>query len=206
MTTPPSPSSAAAWRSAAPASAGCCRIRAGHPAAEAIESYRQVLGDLPGNLPTKTPPSPISAAAWQSATTNSPACCRKRASYRTRRPSAARRWRSDRSCPTTIPPSRNTAKHWRKATTISAICCRDCRHPGIADTQTVPGPCSGEPRGEHSVIYSRSQRAASGCRLSARPTKARERNLPGVLGAARLFRRIAVRRDPQTRCHASRAW
>jgi hypothetical protein len=74
----------------------------------------------------------------------------------------------------------------------------------IADTQTVPGPCSGEPRGEHRVIYSHSQRAASGCRLSARSTKARERNQPGVLGAARLFRRIAVRRDPQTRCHASR--
>ena len=66
----------------------------------------------------------------------------------------------------------------------------DCRHPGIADTQTLlapcPGiadtqtllaPCSREPRREHSVIYSRSQRAASGCRLSARPTKARDRNL-----------------------------
>jgi hypothetical protein len=48
---------------------------------------------------------------------------------------------------------------------------------GIADTQTVPGPCSEEPRGGHRAIYSRSQRAASGCRLSARPTKARERNL-----------------------------
>ena len=48
---------------------------------------------------------------------------------------------------------------------------------GIADTQTLLAPCSGEPRGEHSVISSRSQRAESGCRLSARPTKARDRNL-----------------------------
>ena len=48
---------------------------------------------------------------------------------------------------------------------------------GIADTQTLLAPCSGEPRREHSVIYSRSQRAASGCRLRARPTKARDRNL-----------------------------
>ena len=47
----------------------------------------------------------------------------------------------------------------------------------IVDTQTVPDPCSGEPAGEHSLISSRSQRAESGCRLSARPTKARERNL-----------------------------
>ena len=47
----------------------------------------------------------------------------------------------------------------------------------IADTQTLLATCSGEPRREHSVIYSRSQRAASGCRLSARPTKARDRNL-----------------------------
>jgi hypothetical protein len=52
-----------------------------------------------------------------------------------------------------------------------------CSDSGIADTQTVLNPYSGEPGGEHSVIYSRSQRAASGCRLSARPTKARERNL-----------------------------
>ncbi len=52
-----------------------------------------------------------------------------------------------------------------------------CSDSGIADTQTVLNPYSGEPRREHSVIYSRSQRAASGCRLSARPTKARDRNL-----------------------------
>jgi hypothetical protein len=76
----------------------------------------------------------------------------------------------------------------------------------VADTQAMPAPkARGCKRGEQTVIHSRSQRAASGCPLNARLTNARERNQPRVLGTARPFRRIAVRRDPHTRWHASRA-
>ena len=51
-------------------------------------------------------------------------CCGTRASWRRRRPSSARRWRSTRSWPTTTPPSPNSAAAWRKTTSTSATCCR----------------------------------------------------------------------------------
>jgi hypothetical protein len=75
----------------------------------------------------------------------------------------------------------------------------DCRHPDSAWS-----------------VFGRTTRRAQG-HLLAQPargiwmsiecaTHEGPRTESRVLGAARLFRRIAVRRDPQTRSHASRAW
>ena len=89
-TTPPSPNSAAAWRTATTTSAGCCRRRASRRRRRPSTARRWRSSR---SWPTTTPPSPNSAATWRTATTTSASCCRTRASRRRRRPSSARRWR-----------------------------------------------------------------------------------------------------------------
>ena len=120
-TTPPSPNSAAAWRTATTTSASCWRTRASRRRRRPSTARRW---RSTRSWPTTTPPSPNSAATWRAATTTSAGCCGTRASRRRRRPSSARRWRSTRSWPTTTPPSPNSAAAWRTATSTSASCCR----------------------------------------------------------------------------------
>ena len=126
-TTPPSPTSASAWRSATYTTAKCCRIRASRRRRR--PSFARRLRST-RSWSTTTPPSPTSAATWRGVSVGSPNCCRGRGSQRRRRPNPERRWRSGRSWPTTTPRSPTSANTWRGASAARRTAIEDGQASG----------------------------------------------------------------------------
>ena len=81
--TPPSPSSATAWRPATSTSASCSPRRAGRRRRSPSTARRRRSS---ATWPGPTPPSPTSATAWRTPRSVAASCSRRRAGCRRRRP------------------------------------------------------------------------------------------------------------------------
>ena len=103
---------------------------------EALSLYRLARADQEALAAAPGATADVAAGPGDHDQHGSPFCWRMgRASRRQRRPSPARRWRSNRSWSTTTPPSPSTAAAWRTATTSSACVLWQTGKPSEAEAE-----------------------------------------------------------------------